>query len=102
MTGLENGIRYAVAIAPYDKVGNVGKLSTLDCATPEDVNDFFDLYREAGGKAGGGFCSVDGPGSAAPRGVFAAAAAAVSGLMLGIRRLVRRRRPARPFGEDHR
>jgi hypothetical protein len=56
--GLQNDQPYAVAVAGYDLVGNVGPLSTLACATPQLVDDFFDRYRAAGGQAGGGFCSI--------------------------------------------
>jgi hypothetical protein len=54
---LENGTLYAVGIAAVDAYGNPGKLSSLACATPEPINGFFEQYRAAGGKGGGGFCS---------------------------------------------
>jgi MYXO-CTERM domain-containing protein len=46
----------AVAIAAYDAVGNVGKLSAVACGKTEPVIDFFQNYRAAGGEGGGG-CS---------------------------------------------
>jgi hypothetical protein len=37
----------------------VGVLSSTRCATPVEVTDFFEAYKDAGGKGGGGFfCSV--------------------------------------------
>jgi hypothetical protein len=58
LTGFENGRRVAVAMGSTDILGNVGPLSTVICATPEFVNGFPELYGEAGGTAGGGFCSM--------------------------------------------
>jgi hypothetical protein len=57
-SGLENDFEYAVGVAAYDLVGNVGPLSTLACETPQPVDDFYELYRQAGGQAGGGFCAT--------------------------------------------
>ncbi|MDF3067754.1 MAG: putative secreted protein [Polyangiaceae bacterium] len=54
---LTNGEEYVVAVAAEDTVFNVGKLSNLACATPKDVRGFFESYRDAGGEAGGGYCS---------------------------------------------
>ncbi len=75
---LQNGVSYAVAVASTDKFGNVGELSPVVCMTPEVTTDFWDDYRKAGGKAGGG-CATN--GSAIPSfavgglGVFATLAA---------------------------
>ncbi len=55
-TGLTNGVTYAIGVAGYDNLGNPGKLSTMVCVTPGPVDDFFSVYRDAGGKAGG--CAV--------------------------------------------
>jgi hypothetical protein len=98
-SGLSNGNTYVVGVAAYDLLGNAGTLSALACGTPVDVDGFFELYREAGGQAGGGFCSVGGPVGAArwvslPLGVAAASAA------LGMWRRSRRRR-GRPFLQEH-
>ncbi len=60
VTGLVNGVSYSVAIAGVDTVGNVGKLSVVGCETPTIVNDFYRVYRDAGGQAGGGFCNTSG------------------------------------------
>lgn len=54
---LENGIRYAVAIAAEDDANNIGKLSKLACGVPQEVTGFFEAYRAAGGQAGGGYCA---------------------------------------------
>lgn len=60
---IENGSTYGVGVAATDRVGNVGLLSPLTCATPEPVIDFFEHYKEQGGRAGGGFCGIArGPG----------------------------------------
>ena len=84
--GLENNQPYAVAVAAYDQVKNVGPLSDLACATPQLVDDFFDRYREAGGEAGGGFCSIQRYGS--PWSVLLLVGA-------GLGYALRRRRPGR-------
>ncbi|PKN50090.1 MAG: hypothetical protein CVU63_00285 [Deltaproteobacteria bacterium HGW-Deltaproteobacteria-20] len=60
VSGLKNGVQYSIAVASVDGVGNVGKLSNVTCATPSPVDDFFKVYRDAGGQAGGGFCAVTG------------------------------------------
>jgi hypothetical protein len=84
-TGLMNGVNYAVAVAAVDDVGNSGPLSRVACGTPQPVNDFFELYRQAGGKGGGGFCAL----GADPRpGALLAFVTALGAL------LVRRRRPS--------
>lgn len=56
--GLTNGTKYNVAVAGYDGVQNYGLLSTVECDTPQIVNDFWDEYTQAGGKGGGGFCGI--------------------------------------------
>ncbi|WP_437489381.1 hypothetical protein WME75_10580 [Sorangium sp. So ce1014] len=88
---LENGKRYVVGVAAYDLVGNAGPLSALSCATPVDVDGFFEKYREAGGQAGGGFCSVEGPVGAG-QWVSVPLGAVVAGAALGLWRRSRRRR----------
>ncbi|WP_437281071.1 hypothetical protein WME90_11070 [Sorangium sp. So ce375] len=99
-TGLDNGKSYVVGVAAYDQVGNAGPLSALSCATATDVDGFFEQYRDAGGQAGGGFCSIEGPvgagrWAAAPLGLAAAGAA------LGLWRRSRRRHArARSFVQE--
>ena len=63
--GLQNKYTYAVAIAGVDAVGNAGKLSLVQCGEPWPVDDFFKLYKEAGGEAGGTFCSTSAVGRGA-------------------------------------
>jgi len=55
---LQNGVTYAIAVAAYDELGNSGVLSSVACGTPQPVDDFFELYRRAGGRGGGGFCAI--------------------------------------------
>lgn len=74
--GLTNGSTYAVAISSHDVLGNVGPLSDLVCGTPAPVDDFFETYREAGGKGGGG-CSIAGDGGAAAGGLLGGAIVAL-------------------------
>jgi hypothetical protein len=83
-TDLENGIRYAVAIAAEDDQNNIGNLSKLACGVPEEVTGFFEAYRAAGGEAGGGYCTF------APATRHAAAIAVL--MLLGACALVARRR----------
>jgi hypothetical protein len=66
ITGLENGKAYVVAVAAVDDVGNVGKLSDLQCGTPQPVISILRAYECAGGfnASGCGFCSVGGDRSA--------------------------------------
>lgn len=54
---LTNDMEYVVAIATEDNVNNVGVLSQLACNIPKDTTGFYEAYREAGGEAGGGFCT---------------------------------------------
>lgn len=63
LKNLTSGTTYAVAVAAVDTVGNIGKLSKVECGTPVLVTDFFEAYRDAGGTGGGGFCSFS-PGHA--------------------------------------
>ncbi len=56
-TGLIDGVAYNVAVATTDSYENLGVLSTVKCAVPQPITGFFEAYTDAGGKAGGGFCS---------------------------------------------
>lgn len=92
--GLTNGVDYAVGVAARDQRGNVGRLSNVVCGTPVYVAGFFELYRAAGGQAGGGLCAVR---PAAPRG---------AGLWLGAIAISllarhRRRRDSRSLRAGH-
>jgi hypothetical protein len=68
---LQNDVPYAVAIGTTDRQGNSGPLSEVVCATPKKTNDFYGVYREAGGTAGGGWCAV-GRGTRAASGLAGA------------------------------
>jgi hypothetical protein len=59
--GLINDVPYTVAVVAVDQVFNPGVISGQACATPIEVTDFFELYRQAGGTGGGGICSIGGP-----------------------------------------
>ncbi|CAN92234.1 putative secreted protein [Sorangium cellulosum So ce56] len=89
-----NGRSYVVGVAAYDQVGNAGPLSAISCAIATDVDGFFEQYRDAGGQAGGGFCSIEGPVGAG-RWAAAPLAAVAAGAALGLLRRSRRRRHAR-------
>ncbi len=56
-TGLVDGVAYNVALATTDSYENIGVLSKIVCAVPQPITGFFEAYTDAGGKAGGGFCS---------------------------------------------
>ncbi len=86
ISGLQNGVSYAVAIAGMDNNSNSGQLSQVVCMAPQQTTDFFDAYRADGGKAGGGYC-----GFGRSRGI-----GALAGLSLATAAtLVLRRRGAR-------
>lgn len=87
ITGLTNGVHYGVAVAGVDTYQNPGALSQVVCDTPVQTTDFYDDFREAGGTAGGGYCSLG-----APTGQTAGAVAIALGA-LGL--VLRRRRSAR-------
>lgn len=71
-----NGHPYACGVASFDTRQNDGVLSTLATTTPWYVDDFFSIYRRSGGKAGGGFCSVQ-PHRPSSSGMLALAALAL-------------------------
>lgn len=55
---IDNYVQYAVAVAAYDTVGNSGALRVFNgCLMPQEVTTFYEGYRGAGGKGGGGFCA---------------------------------------------
>lgn len=84
---------YAIAVAATDSFGNLGAVSAPICQFPEETSDFWRTYRNEGGSAGGGFCSIEAPGF--PGGT---SALAVMGLALALssarfaHRALRRRR----------
>jgi hypothetical protein len=90
---LVNGKTYAVSVAALDSFGNVGELASPICQFPEETTDFWRNYRNAGGGAGGGYCSVREPGG--PAGTFALGAVALffgGSLARRVRRLRREKK----------
>lgn len=69
--GFTLGVLGAVAIAAYDNVGNVGKLSSVVCGQTEAVTDFFEAYRAAGGTGGSGCHCHFGPENSPRTGAWA-------------------------------
>ncbi len=61
--GLENGVEYALAVAAVDDLGNPGHLSNVACGIPEEVAEFYEVYRADGGGGGGGICAVSRAGA---------------------------------------
>ena len=84
--GLLNNHLYAVAVAGLDTYSNPGTLSNIVCEKPRETVDFYDAFRDAGGTAGGGYCSYSPVG-----GLSGLGALGLSALGLAVR-LVRRRR----------
>ena len=89
LSGLTNNVEYVVAVAATDAYGNVGALSTFNgsndiCQWPQQVTDFFDSYRSAGGEAGGSFCSLESP--ELPTGAGGSALVAGIALVFALRR----------------
>jgi hypothetical protein len=91
ITGLQNGIPYGVGVAVVDKFYNVSAISTVVYATPIPTVDFYSEYRNVGGKAEGGYCTLSGRRSRP--GVVAILGFAGLGLVLRLRRRSKRRRP---------
>jgi hypothetical protein len=79
---LENNFPWSVAVAAEDSVNNIGILSNLGCAVPRDIRGFYQAYREAGGEAGGGYCSF----SPAKQGSLAFALLCAAGAVSFVRR----------------
>ena len=61
ISGLKNDGAYTVVGAAVDGSGNVGPPSVEACQCPGRVNDFWNLYRQGGGQAGGG-CALESGG----------------------------------------
>ncbi|WP_216636014.1 hypothetical protein [Pajaroellobacter abortibovis] len=59
---LELGQPYVVSLAGIDSLGNMGSLTEGICVTPVQTKDFFTVYKEQGGQAGGQ-CAAVYPGS---------------------------------------
>ncbi len=63
--GLTNGVHYDVVVSAVDGSGNVGPPSICVTDFPAPVNDFFKIYRQDGGQAGGSFCALEAVGQPA-------------------------------------
>lgn len=83
---LQNNTTYAVGVAGQDVLGNAGLLSEIQCGTPIELDDFFEVYSRSGGAGGGGFCSIGALGAAPAR-----RGAASVGLLLLVAAALRRR-----------
>jgi len=89
--GLANGTEYHFAVVALDDYRNPSLVSTVVCTVPSEVNDFWETYEAAGGRAEGGCtCAVPAAGRLGDVGVPA--------LLLGAA-LGRRRRAARDRGD---
>jgi hypothetical protein len=66
ITGLHDGDIYTIAAAAVDVAGNIGPLAlatsgspnSAACTTVSEIPDFWANYVQAGGQAGGGYCSA--------------------------------------------
>jgi hypothetical protein len=85
ISGLTNGTSYTVGVAAFDEFGNTGTISSVACATPQPVDDFWKIYSQNGG--GTGSCALETIGS---RGSPAAAAAVAIAATVMLRRRKRR------------
>jgi len=55
---LQNGIRYLVGVSAVDKFFNASPVEVVYMQSPVEARDFWEGYRDAGGQAEGGFCSL--------------------------------------------
>jgi hypothetical protein len=83
--GLVDYTTYTVVVASVDGTGNIGPPSLEVCDYPAPVKDFWEIYQEDGGRAGG-FCALETIGTGG-----ASSLAGIAGV-LGFAALVRRRR----------
>ncbi len=58
ITGLSLGDEYFVGVVVADEFDNESELSTLVSATPVNVDDLWEQYKDNGGGETGGFCFV--------------------------------------------
>ena len=61
LQGLSNGTVYEVVIVAIDDEGNISPPSNSLFGEPREVDDFWDLYRKAGGAEDGGCSAAPGP-----------------------------------------
>ena len=60
---LTNGLTYVIQLRAVDTAGNVGACSNPMDGTPQEIDDFWRLYKNAGGTGTGGCThSASGPG----------------------------------------
>jgi hypothetical protein len=94
--GLTNGQVYSFAVGAVDQVGNAGPITFLGCSSPEKIVNFYGAYTQAGGTAGGGFCSASATrGSDAAEGAGTAAALGAAGALMAAAVVRRKRRNKR-------
>jgi hypothetical protein len=87
--GLTNNVEYTFAVAPLDKLGNVGPITVIGCDYAQDINDFWGNYKGEGGGAGGSsFCALESPGAPAAASVFAVT---IGGVLLALNRRRRKK-----------
>jgi hypothetical protein len=81
-------VNYNLVVAAVDGYGNIGPPSGEVCGKPEPIDDFWKIYRQDGGNAGGGLCALEAVG---------ARASSTAGILLvvGTSALLARRRTAR-------
>lgn len=80
LSGLQNGIPYAVGVASVDERGNASPIQDVVVQVPIPTRDFYRGYREAGGEAEGGYCAYGRRGGRSAALILGAAALAVIGL----------------------
>jgi uncharacterized membrane protein YgcG len=90
LSGLQNGVPYLVGVAAADRSGNISPIKAVYIGFPISTRDFYEGYRDKGGKAEGGYCSF---GTARARGFGLAGVLLAATGALTLR--ARRRRRAR-------
>ncbi len=58
ITGLVNNITYDIWAEQIDKAKNVSDKSAVFTGTPREVFDYYEYYKNSGGKEEGGFCFI--------------------------------------------
>ncbi len=89
ITGLKDMTTYTIVVAAVDGYGNIGPPSVQQCDFPAPVNDFWTVYRQDGGQAGG-YCALEAVG--APAGSTVAFAGGASLVLATVRRRRRKKR----------
>ncbi len=73
ISGLQNGVQYTVVARGFSSAGNQGPDSQPALGTPVPSSDFWETYRQAGGREEGG-CASGAAGALALAGLLAALA----------------------------